>query len=324
MKAVICTKYGSPEVLQLKEVAKPIPEDNEILVRVYATTVSTADVIDRSFSLPPYLWPFARLSLGITKPRKPILGFELAGEIESVGKEVKLYKEGDPVFASTFEFGFGCYAEYKCLTEDGVVAIKPTNMTYEEAAAVPLGGLTALAFLRDRANVQSGQKVLICGASGSIGTYAIQLAKYFGAEVTGVCSTTNLEMVKSLGADIVIDYTKEYFTKSGETYDIILDAVNKMSFSRCKNSLKRRGIYLTTFPTISFILQMLRTSMIGSKKAISGEASEKAEDLIFLKGLAEAGKIRPVIDRRYPLEKIVEAHRYVETGHKRGNVVITV
>ena len=324
MKAIVFTKYGPPDVLQLKEVEKPIPKGNEILVRVHATTVTAADVIDRSSTFPPWLWLFARMSLGIIRPKNPILGFELAGEIESVGKDIKRFKEGDQVFASTFEFGFGCYAEYKCLPEEGAVAIKPANMTYEEAAAASLGGLTALTFLRDRANIQSGQKVLIYGASGSIGTYAVQLAKYYGAEVTGVCSTTNLEMVKSLGADNVIDYNKEDFAMSGQTYDIIFDTVNKTSFSRCKGSLKQRGIYLATFPTLAFILQMLWTSIVGSKKVIGGEASERAEDLIFLKELIEAGKIKTVIDRRYPLEQMAEAHRYVETGHKKGNVVINV
>ena len=324
MKAIICTKYGPPDVLQLKEVEKPVPKDNEILVRIHATTVTAADVINRSFTFPPYLWLFARISLGIMRPKNPILGFELAGEIESVGKNVEYWKEGDQVFASTFEFGFGCYAEYKCLPEEGAIAIKPVNMTYEAAAAIPLGGLTALTFLRDKARIQSGQKVLIYGASGSVGTYAVQLAKYFGAEVTGVCSTTNLEMVKSLGADKVIDYTKEDFTKSCETYDIVFDVVNKSSFSHCKSSLTQRGIYLATFPTLTFIIQMLWTSMVGSKKAVSGEASEKAEDLDLLKELIETGELKPVIDRCYPLEQTAEAHRYVETGHKKGNVVITV
>jgi len=324
MKAIICTKYGPPDVLQLKEVEKPVPKDNEILVRIHATTVTAADVINRSFTFPPYLWLFARISLGIMRPKNQILGFELAGEIESVGKNVEYWKEGDQVFASTFEFGFGCYAEYKCLPEEGAIAIKPVNMTYEAAAAIPLGGLTALTFLRDRARIQSGQKVLIYGASGSIGTYAVQLGRYFGAEVTGVCSTTNLEMVKSLGVDTVIDYTKEDFTKSCETYDIVFDVVNKSSFSHCKSSLTQRGIYLATFPTLTFIIQMLWTSMVGSKKAVSGEASEKAEDLDLLKELIETGELKPVIDRCYPLEQTAEAHRYVETGHKKGNVVITV
>lgn len=324
MKAIVCTKYGPPDVLQLKAVETPVPKDNEVLVKIHATSVTAADVIDRSFTFPLYLWPFARMSLGLIKPKHPILGFELAGEIESVGKDIKLYKEGDKVFASTFEFGFGCYAEYKCLDEKGTLAIKPTNMTFREAATVPLGGLTALSFLRDRAHIQSGQTILINGASGSVGTYAIQLAKYYGAEVTGVCSTVNLEMVKSLGADNVIDYTKEDFTRSGRTYDVIFDVVNKSSFSRCKRSLKKRGIYLETFPTMAFIFQMLWTSMIGSRKVISGEASEKADDLYFLKDLIEKGKIKAVIDRSYPLEQTAEAHRYVEQGHKKGNVVITV
>ena len=324
MKAIICTRYGPPEVLQLKEVAKPSPRDNEILVKIHATTVSTADVIDRSFSIPPYLKPTATLTLGITKPRKPIPGFELAGEIESIGKNVRKYKEGDRIFASTFEFGFGCYSEYVCLGETDTIALMPTNLTYEEAAAVPLGGLTALAFLRDIARIKPEQKVLIYGASGSVGTYAVQLAKYYGAEVTGVCSTANLEMVKSLGADFTVNYTQEDFTGDNKTYDIIFDVVNKFSFSRCKNSLNQQGIYLVTFPSFRFLMQMLWSSIIGQKKAKSGEASEKSEDLVFLKELIEDGKLQPVIDKRYPLEQIVDAHRYVEQGHKKGNVVITV
>jgi NADPH:quinone reductase-like Zn-dependent oxidoreductase len=321
MKAVVCTKYGPPEVLQLKEVEKPTPKDNEVLVKIYATTVNATDPMGRAGK--PFL---ARLvPPALTKPKYPVLGNELAGEIEAVGKDVTLYKEGDQVYGLT-GLGSGAHAEYKCMPEDRLLAIKPTNMTYEEAAAIPGGALTSLIFLRDKGNIQSGQKVLVYGASGSVGTAAVQLAKYFGAEVTGVCSTANLEMVKSLGADNVIDYTQEDFTKTGETYDIIFDTVGKTSFSRCKGALKKNGIYLETFPELGIFLQMLWTSMVGSKKAIFTASSFKfsTEDLSFLKELIEAGKIKPVIDRTYPLEQIAEAHRYVETGHKRGNVVITV
>ncbi|HXQ39389.1 MAG TPA: NAD(P)-dependent alcohol dehydrogenase [Anaerolineales bacterium] len=322
MKAVVYEKYGSPDVLEYQEVNKPAPKDNEVLIKVYATTVTVADFRSRSFTVPPAFWLPARITLGITKPKKPILGVELAGEIESVGKDVKRFKKGDRVFAATL-ISYGAYAEYKCLPEDAAIAIKPSNLTYEEAAALPIGARTALHYLR-KANVQPGQKVLVYGSSGSVGTYAVQLAKYFGAEVTGVCSTANVELVKSLGADQVIDYTAEDFSANGETYDVIFEAVDKSSFSACVKALKKDGIYLNaTSPLPGF--QMLWTKMTTDKKLFLGEnPPESAEDLILLKELVEAGQLKPVIDRCYPLEQIVEAHRYVDKGHKKGNVVITV
>lgn len=322
MKAVVYHEYGSPDVLKLQEVEKPTPRDNEILVKVYATTVTVADFRSRSFTVPPAFWLPARITLGFRKPKKPILGVELAGEIESVGKDVKRFRKGDQVFAATL-ISYGAYAEYKCLPEDAAIAIKPSNLTYEEAAALPIGARTALHYIR-KANIQPGQKVLVYGASGSVGSYAVQLAKYFGAEVTGVCSTTNLELVKSLGADQVIDYTAEDFSARAEQYDVIFEAVDKSSFSACMRALKKDGIYLNIAVPVPSP-QMIWTKMTSSKKLMLGEnPPESAEDLIFLKELVEAGKLKPVIDRRYPLEQIVEAHRYVDKGHKKGNVVITV
>jgi len=315
MKAIVYTRYGPPEVLQLKEVEKPAPKDNEVLVKVYATTVTKYDCWQRSCTAPTGFWLPNRIASGLRQPKKPILGTELSGEIEAVGKDVKLFKEGDQVFGST-AMSMGANVEYICLPEEGAVAIKPANMTYEEAAAVPQGALTALFFLR-KGNIQSGQKVLIFGASGGVGTAAVQLAKYFGAEVTGVCSTMKLELVKSLGADKVIDYTKEDFTKSGQTYDIICDTVGKSSVSGCKRSLKKNGFYLLTTFGLPKLVQVLWLSMTSSKKLFIGILKERPEDLIFLRELIEAGKLKSVIDRSYPLEQIAEAHRYVETGHKK-------
>jgi len=317
MKAVVYTKYGPPEVLMLAEVEKPEPKPNEILLRVHSTTVSSGDVRLRKAD------PFAvRLFFGLVKPKKSILGFALAGEIEAIGKDVKLFKEGDKVFGTT-GMSFGAYAEYTCLPEKGILAIKPNNTTYEEAAAIPFGADTALYFLR-KGNIQRGQKILVYGASGAVGTAAVQLAKYFGAEVTGVCSTTNIEMVKKLGAEIVIDYTADDFAKSGNTYDVIFDTVGKSSFSGCIKSLKKKGILILANSGFSQMIQGLWTSISGKKKIITGFVKENPKDLIFIKELIEAGQLKSVIDRSYPLEQIAEAHRYVEKGHKKGNVVISI
>jgi NADPH:quinone reductase-like Zn-dependent oxidoreductase len=323
MKAIVFEKYGPPEVLQLKEVEKPVPANNELLIRVCATAVNATDPITRKGE--PLI---ARLGTGLTRPKEPIPGDVLAGEIEAVGGAVTLFQAGDAVYGTTAP-RLGAHAEYLCLPEDGALATKPANMTYEEAAAVCDGALAALPFLRDKGKLQPGQQVLVNGASGSIGTFAVQLAKFYGAEVTGVCSTANVELVTSLGADQVIDYTREDFTRSGQAWDIIFDTVGKSSFSRCKDALAPGGVYLTTVPTLGILPQMAWTSIAGSKKAIfmaTGlrPAADKAKDLAFLKDLVEAGQIRSVIDRRYPLEQIVEAHRYVEQGHKKGNVVLIV
>jgi NADPH:quinone reductase-like Zn-dependent oxidoreductase len=306
MKAIVYTEYGPPEVLHIEDVPKPVPKDNEILVKVHASTVSTAALWARTGRHPDskFFTFMARMFFGFTKPRKPIIGYEVSGEVEALGKDVSLFNEGDQVFGTTTGLRAGAYAEYVCLPErwrQGVVAVKPKNITFGEAAAVPVGGMASLHNLR-KANIQKGQKVLIYGASGCLGTYSVQIAKHFGAQVTGVCSTSNLEMVGSIGADKVIDYTKEDFTTSGEVYDVVFEAVGKIPPSVCKRVMDKKGTYLTS-------------------KSLTSETTEK---LVHLRELIEEGKVRSVIDRRCPLDQVAEAHRYVEKGHKKGNVVITV
>jgi NADPH:quinone reductase-like Zn-dependent oxidoreductase len=322
MKAAVYERYGPPDVLELKEVPKPSPKDNEVLTKIQATTVTSGDWRARSLDMPVGFGLIGRLVFGVSRPRQPILGTELAGDIESVGKDVTKFKVGDQVFAFSGA-GMGCHAEYKCMPEDGAVAVKPPNLTYDEAAAISFGGTTALDFFR-RAKIQSGEKVLINGASGAVGTAAVQLAKHFGADVTGVCSAANVELVRSLGADHVIDYTKEDFTANGDTYDIIVDTVGTAPFSRSKGSLKERGRLLVVLGGLPDMLRMPWVSMTSSKKVIAGPAAARADDLRFLAELAEAGEFKPVIDRRYPFEQIAEAHRYVDTGRKKGNVIITL
>jgi len=319
MKAIVFTKYGPPEVLLLKEVEKPTPKDNEVLIRIYGTTVTAGDTELRDLKFSFLMRLLMRLGFGIIRPRKKILGQELSGEIESIGKDVKLFKKGDQIFAST-AFRFGTYAEYVCLPSTYVMTKKPANMTYEEAAAVITGGFNALYYLR-KGNIQSGQKVLIRGASGTIGTFAIQLAKYYGAEVTGIGNPNSLEMMKSLGADKVIDYTKEDFTESGEIYDVIFDVIGKSSFSDFIKSLKENGIYLLANTGARKVRKLLKSG----QKVITGKSLiYKTEDLVFLRELIEAGKLKTAIGKRYSLEQIPEAHKYVEKGEKTGNIVITV
>ena len=323
MKAVVYTQYGPPEVLRLADLDRPAPRENEVLIQVHATTVTAEDCIFRKGR------PLAaRSATGLLRPKYPTLGTDLAGVVVAAGAKVTRFREGDEVWGATGA-EFGSYAEYICLPEDGAIAPKPNTLNFAEAAAVCGGILTAFPFLRDTAKLERGQQILIIGASGSVGTAAVQLAKHLGAEVTGVCSTGNLELVRSLGADAVIDYTREDFTQDGRTYDVIFDAVGKNSFSRCKGSLKPRGIYLSTVISAGILFHTLWTSKRGSKRGVIAftglrPPSEKAADLLLVKELCEAGSYTPVIDRHYPLEHIVEAHRYVDQGHKKGSVVLTV
>jgi NADPH:quinone reductase-like Zn-dependent oxidoreductase len=322
MQAMVYEKYGPPEVLHLKEVAKPIPSDNEILIRIHATTVSSADCRVRGSNAPFGFGLLMRLVLGISGPRQPILGSELAGAVESIGKDVKRFQVGDLVFAFA-DIKMGCHAQYKCMPQDGAVVAKPPNLTFEQAAAMSFGGTTALHYLK-KAQLQRGEKVLINGASGSVGTAAVQLAKYFGAHVTGVCSTVNLDLVKSLGADQVIDYTKASFTQHGDTYDVIVDTAGTAPYSVCKGALNDGGRLLLVLATLPDMLPIPWVAMTSSKKIIAGPAVGCAEDLRFLADLAEKGQLRPVIDRCFPFEQTAQAHRYVDTGRKKGNVVITL
>ncbi|MBK9096557.1 MAG: NAD(P)-dependent alcohol dehydrogenase [bacterium] len=325
MKAIVATKYGPPEVLQIKEIEKPTPGNNEILVKVFATTVSAADYRVRSFNVPISFWLPARFALGLTKPRNSVLGMDFSGVVEAVGKNVTKYKVGDPVFG-LMGHQFGCYAQYLCLSEDWKlvgIAGKPANLNFEEAAAIPFGGLTALYFMRE-AKIQKGQKVLITGASGSVGTSAVQIAKYYCAEVTAVCRTDKIELVKSLGADKIVDYTKDDFTKSGELYDVIFEVAGKTPFSDCIKSLTKTGTLLHAVAVPAVTIQMKWQSITTGRKMIGGGPDNNSKDLIFLKELVESGKLKPIIDRSYPMEQIVEAHKYVGSGHKKGNVVVTI
>ncbi|QFR39348.1 NAD(P)-dependent alcohol dehydrogenase [Candidatus Gracilibacteria bacterium 28_42_T64] len=317
MKAIVFEKYGPPEVLKLKEVRKPVPKNNEVLIKIHATPVTSGDYRMR---IPdPF---FARFITGFIHPIKKILGVNLAGEVESVGKNVTKFKIGDKVYGST-GLAFGAYAEYKCLPETAVISKMPSNSTYEEASAVIFGGGTALHFL-EKGNIKQGQKVLIYGASGAVGTAAVQLLKHYGAEVTGVCSSKNIEMVQSLGAGKVIDYTKEDFTKNKNYYDIIYDTVGKTSFLKSKDSLKENGVFISNNASMNDYFQLIKTSIFGTKKIVAGVAAEKTEHLDILRDLIESGDFKSQIDKVYSLEEMAEAHRYVEKGHKKGNVVVKI
>ena len=323
MKAIVYKQYGPPNVVALAEVPKPTPGDHEVLIRIHATTVTTGDWRARSLELPGGFGLFGRPVFGFFGPRKPILGTELAGEVEAVGSAVTRFKVGDEVFAFTGA-SYGCHAEYRTMPEDGLIALKPANLSFEEAASLSFGGTTALSFLRDKGGIQRGDSVLIVGASGAIGTAAVQLAKHFGAVVTGVCSTRNVELVRSLGADRVIDYTTVDFAAEGETYDLILDTTGTVPFARCENALKQGGRLLVVLGSFAQALGMERPSKASGKKVIASVAAVKVEDLQLLARLAETGELKSVIDRSYPLADAAEAHAYVDTGRKRGSVVLSV
>jgi NADPH:quinone reductase-like Zn-dependent oxidoreductase len=325
LKAILHTQYGPPDLLQLKEVETPTPKDNEVLIAIHATTVSTADCNLRNFTfVTKSMLPIAKLMFGIRKPWKArALGTELAGEVKRAGKDVTRFKTGDRVVASTGAAGGG-HAQYACLPENGAVAIKPDSLSWEQAVAIPFGANTALYFLRDLGKIRAGQDLLIIGASGAIGSAGVQLAKHFGARVTGVCSGVNVELVKALGADSVIDYTRDDFTQSGNTYDLIFDVVGATTFGRCERSLKANGVFLQNIMELSDIFRVLWTSITGGKKIKGGVALGNMANMVLITALAEAGTLRPVIDRSYPLERIAEAFKYVEQGHKKGSVVITV
>jgi len=325
MRAIVCTNYGPPDVLQLREVAKPVPKDNEVLIRIRATTASAADCELRRFDFAPWIWAPMRLAFGIRRPRQPVLGQELAGDVDSVGKDVRSFSKGDRVFSAT-GIGLGAYAEYICLRENpqtGAIATMPANLSYEEAAALPYGGGEALQFLR-KGGVQSGQRVLVNGAGGSFGTFAVQLATVLGAHVTAVDSAPKLEMLRTIGADRVIDYTQEDFTDSSETYDVIFDVVRNTPSGRMVRLLTENGCLLMANPGFLQIIRARWASRGSKKRVVLGASSGTGEDLAYLRGLVEAGKLRPVIDRRFPLEQMVEAHRYAESGQKLGNIVVTV